>query len=187
MSRAAVFLDRDGVLVIPRFGEGRSFAPTTLVDYRFYPNAGANLDRLKEAGYTLVVVTNQPDVGRGIIDEAVLQEMHRRLRERMPVDDIQVCRHVNEDACSCRKPKPGMLLEAAEKLGITLDRSFMVGDRKSDIEAGNAAGCSTVFIDLKYKSEENPEDADWTVQSLDEAVDRILTSTDKRRARNHEF
>lgn len=177
MPRPAVFLDRDGVLVVPEFRDGRSFAPTTLDAYGFYPGAGPSLERLKAAGYALVVVTNQPEVGRGLIPGSVLEEMHDRLREAMPVDDIRVCTHVREDHCDCRKPKPGMLLEAAESLGIGLDQSFIVGDRKSDIEAGIAAGCRTVFIDLNYTSEQKPDNADWTVRSVDEAVDCILNST----------
>ncbi len=174
MTRPAVFLDRDGVLVIPSFRDGRSFAPTTLADYRFYPAARASLESLKAAGYALVVVTNQPEVGLGLISIPVLREMHVRLRAALPVDDVRVCTHVAADHCGCRKPKPGMLAAAAAELGIGLDRSFMIGDRKSDIEAGRAAGCRTIFIDLDYEAEQKPTDADWTVRSIEEAVACIL-------------
>jgi D-glycero-D-manno-heptose 1,7-bisphosphate phosphatase len=151
--RKAVFLDRDGVIVVPEFRDGRSFAPRRLVDYRFYPGAATALTRLKEAGYLLVVVTNQPDVGRGLISDDVLDEMHRRLRAALPVDSVKVCRHTQEERCPCRKPQPGMLLESAVELGILLADSYMVGDRGSDVEAGRAAGCRTIFIDLGYTSE----------------------------------
>lgn len=181
MTRAAVFLDRDGVLVIPEFRDGRSFAPTTLENFRIYSGAQAALAKLKAKGYTLVVVSNQPDVGKGIIAGEVLGEMNRRLREALPVDDIRVCTHRRDEACDCRKPKPGMLLEASKDLGIDLDRSFMIGDRKSDVDAGRAAGCRTVFVDLDYTAEQKARDADWTVRSVDQAVDCIINNTSEER------
>jgi D-glycero-D-manno-heptose 1,7-bisphosphate phosphatase len=176
MAAKAVFLDRDGVLVIPEFRDGRSFAPTTLDAYRFYPDAARALARLKAAGYKLVVVTNQPDVGKGVIPKVVVNEMHDRLREAMPVDAIKACFHTQSANCDCRKPKPGMLLEAARESDIDLKSSFMVGDRASDVEAGEAAGCRTVFIDLDYR-ERRPAAPTYTVQSIASAVDCILGST----------
>ena len=175
--RKAVFLDRDGVIVIPEFRDGRSFAPVRLQDYRFYPEVPAALSRLKTAGYLLVVVTNQPEVGRGLIAEEVLAEMHRRLQASFPVDLIKVCRHTGADSCECRKPKPGMLLEAAGELGISLPDSYMVGDRATDVEAGRAAGCRTVFIDLGYTGEGKPDRPSFTASSIDQAADVILAAT----------
>lgn len=175
--RKAVFLDRDGVIVVPEFRDGRSFAPVRLADYRFYPEVPAALSRLKAAGYLLVVVTNQPEVGRGLIAEEVLAEMHRRLQATFPVDSIKVCRHTGAEGCNCRKPKPGMLLEAASELGISLPDSYMVGDRAGDAEAGRAAGCRTVFIDLGYTGEPKPESASFTVTSIKQAADVILAAT----------
>lgn len=169
----AVFLDRDGVIVVPEFRDGRSFAPTQIEQFQIYSSAAEHLHRLKNAGYRIVVVTNQPDIGRGIIPVAIVDEMHRRLCEELPIDLIKVCAHTTADGCKCRKPKPGMLLEAAAELGIDLSRSFMVGDRKSDVEAGRAAGCRTVFIDLGY-TEPRPCDMDVTVRSIKEAADAIL-------------
>jgi D-glycero-D-manno-heptose 1,7-bisphosphate phosphatase len=172
--RKAVFLDRDGVIVVPEFREGRSFAPVRLQDYCFYPEVLAALSRLKAAGYVLVVVTNQPEVGRGLIAEEVLTEMHRRLHATFPVDLIKVCRHTAADGCNCRKPKPGMLLEAASEFGISLPDSYMIGDRATDVEAGRAAGCRTVFVDLGYTSELKPGRASFTVSSIGQAADVIL-------------
>ena len=174
--RKAVFLDRDGVIVIPEFRDGRSFAPVSLQGYRFYPEAPAALSRLKAAGYLLVVVTNQPEVGRGLIAEEVLTEMHRRLQASLAVDSIKVCRHTAEDGCNCRKPKPGMLIEAASELGISLPDSYMVGDRATDVEAGRAAGCRTVFIDLGYTREPKPDSPSFTVSSINQAADVILAA-----------
>jgi D-glycero-D-manno-heptose 1,7-bisphosphate phosphatase len=174
--RKAVFLDRDGVIVIPEFRDGRSFAPVRLEDYRFYPEAAAALSRLKSAGYLLIVVTNQPEVGRGLIPEEVLAEMHCRLLASLPIDLVKVCRHTASDVCNCRKPKPGMLLESANELGISLPDSYMVGDRASDVEAGRAAGCRTVFIDLGYTNELKPDSASFTVSSINQAADVILAA-----------
>jgi D-glycero-D-manno-heptose 1,7-bisphosphate phosphatase len=171
----AIFLDRDGVIVIPEFRDGRSFAPTRLEAYKFYPEAFESLSRLKMAGYKLVVVTNQPDVGKGLIPQDVVNEMHDRLRKTMPVDLIKACFHSQATGCNCRKPKPGMLFEAARELQIDLAQSYMVGDRASDVEAGEAAGCSTVFIDLNYL-ERRPASPTFTVRSIAEAADCILGS-----------
>jgi D-glycero-D-manno-heptose 1,7-bisphosphate phosphatase len=173
--KRAVFLDRDGVIVIPEFRDGRSFAPRQLDDFRFYPDAQESLALLKSKGFALVVVTNQPDVGAGLIAEDVMAEMNRRILETFPIDAIKVCRHTRDVMCSCRKPKPGLLLEAAEEFGISLPESFMVGDRASDVEAGEAAGCKTVFIDLNY-TEPKPNSPTFTVRSISEAAQVIVVT-----------
>ena len=176
----AVFLDRDGVLVVPEFREGRSFAPTRFEDFQLYPGIRPSLLALKQAGYRLVVVTNQPDVGKGVISRETLARMHDTLRDKLPVDDVRVCEHTRMDDCNCRKPKAGMLLEAARAANISLADSFMVGDRESDVAAGKAAGCRTIFIDLKYEAEPKPSDPDWAVSSLQEAAQIILVETNNK-------
>jgi D-glycero-D-manno-heptose 1,7-bisphosphate phosphatase len=173
MGDRAVFLDRDGVLVVPEFRDGRSFAPRRLEDFGLYEAAKSCVERLKAADYRVVVVTNQPDVGNGLVSQSVVEEMHRRLRQELSVDEIRVCYHAQEAACACRKPRPGMLLDAAQKLGLDLSRSVMIGDRASDVDAGKAAGCRTVFIDLGYR-EPRPEHADFIVTSLSEATEIVL-------------
>ena len=173
MADRAIFLDRDGVLVIPEFRDGRSFAPRTLEDFHIYPGAAESAQRLKEAGFALVVVTNQPDVGNGLVDRSVVEKMHEKLRAAVPVDAIEVCYHTRADNCDCRKPKPGMLLRAAERMGLDCARSVMVGDRWSDVEAAKAAGCKSIFIDLNYR-DERPEQPDFVVSSLAQAADVIL-------------
>src|ERR1700730_16726615 len=112
----AVFLDRDGVLVVPEFRDGRSFAPRSLADFRIYDDAAAATALMKTAGFRLVVVTNQPDVGYGKIALADVEEMHRRLDAALPLDAIEACYHRHDEACDCRKPRPGMLRRAAERL-----------------------------------------------------------------------
>jgi D-glycero-D-manno-heptose 1,7-bisphosphate phosphatase len=169
----AVFLDRDGVIVVPEFRDRRSFAPRRLEDFRLYPEAAASLHRLKRAGFLLAVVTNQPDVGNGVTPRSEVDAMHQIMTRELPVDTVKACFHGQADHCDCRKPKPGMILEAATELGIDLARSFMVGDRRSDVEAGHAAGCTTVFIDLGY-AEPAPDDPDFVVHSIVEAADVII-------------
>lgn len=170
----AVFLDRDGVLVIPEFRNGRSYAPRTLETYTLYDDAKPCLDRLKAAGFLLVVVTNQPDVGAGLVSPHDLEDMHRQLRAALPVDQIETCTHTADQGCECRKPKPGMLLRASERLGINRSRSFMVGDRASDAAAGLAAGCRAAFLDHSYTAETGPTYADFRATSLPAITDWIL-------------
>jgi D-glycero-D-manno-heptose 1,7-bisphosphate phosphatase len=171
--RPAVFLDRDGVIVIPEFRNRRSFAPRRLEDFRLYPEAAANLQKLKRAGFLLAVITNQPDVGNGFISRSAVDAMHAIMTRELPLDLVKACFHRQDEHCDCRKPKPGMILEAARQLGVNLTESFMVGDRGSDVEAGRAAGCTTVFIDLGY-DEPAPEAPDYVVHSIKEAADIII-------------
>jgi len=171
MSRRAVFLDRDGVLVETFVRNNRAFAPVSLDEFRLERNAGLHVERLARAGLLPIVVTNQPEVARGFIVPAVLEAMHERLREAVPVEDIFVCVHDGSDGCWCRKPKPGMLQAAAEKWGIDLARSFMVGDRWSDVEAGQAAGCYTVLIERSYSGAASPC---ARASDLATAVDAVL-------------
>src|SRR3954452_8147418 len=161
MQRKAVFLDRDGVIAVPQFRNGRSFAARTVEDFRLYPEASASLHKLKRAGFVLAVVTNQPDVGHGLIRRSDMDAMHAIIARELPVDLIKACFHLHYELCACRKPKPGMLLEAAAELGIDLAQSFMVGDRASDMQAGRTAGCTTVFIDLGYTAEAAPDAPDY--------------------------
>jgi D-glycero-D-manno-heptose 1,7-bisphosphate phosphatase len=174
--RPAVFLDRDGVIVIPEFRDRRSFAPRRVADFRLYPEAAASLQRLKRAGFLLAVVTNQPDVGHGLIPRSEVDAMHAIMTRELPLDAVKACYHRQADPCDCRKPKPGMLLAAADELGIDLAKSYMVGDRGSDVEAGRAAGCTTVFIDLGY-AEPPPDAPDHVVRSIAEAADIIIETS----------
>lgn len=171
MSRRAVFLDRDGVLVETLVRDNRAFAPVSLDEFRLAKDAGLHVGRLAEAGLLPIVVTNQPEVARGLIVPGVLDEMNERLRKAVPVEDIFVCVHDSKDGCECRKPKPGMLLAAAEKWDIDLKRSFVVGDRWSDVEAGRAVGCYTILIERSYSGQARPDER---VSDLASAVDLVL-------------
>ena len=175
-TRAAVFLDRDGVLNESTIRDGRPYPPDTLDEFRLLPGVVDACATLHRAGLVLVVVTNQPDVARGTQDASVVEAMHARLRALLPIDAILVCPHDDADACNCRKPKPGLLVEGATTFDVDLARSVMVGDRWRDIEAGVAAGCRTVFIDRGY-AERRPETPDLTVGNLADAVPWILLHT----------
>lgn len=189
-SRAAVFLDRDGV-IIEETGN--------LVDHsamRLLPGATIALKRLADAGYALVVITNQPVVGRGLVTEAQMDELHTALAGEIAkaggptLAGVYVCpHHPNADVeqyrteCECRKPRPGLLLRAADELGVPLADSFMVGDRISDIAAGARAGCRTILVrtgahlDPPIESPEPPEPGlrpDWECDDLAAAADWIL-------------
>lgn len=179
MAARAVFLDRDGVLTVPEFRDGRSYAPTRLADFRIYEDAPEAVAALKAAGFLVVVVTNQPDVGAGLVAEAVVADMHEILRRETAVDDIEVCYETRAQATERRKPGAGMLRDAARKWGIDLAASYMVGDRDSDVAAGNRAGCVSLFLDRGYAAEARPTEQAATVSSLAEAAAWILRRQDK--------
>lgn len=168
-----VFLDRDGVINANLERDGKPVAPTRLAEFHILPGVAEAARRLKDAGFLLIIVTNQPDVATGLTPRATMEAMHADIRRRVPIDDIMICPHVDADHCSCRKPKPGMLLEAAAKHGIDLPSSYIVGDRWRDVKAGQAAGCRTIFVDYGYAQDESAE-PDKVVHSLSEAADFIL-------------
>jgi D-glycero-D-manno-heptose 1,7-bisphosphate phosphatase len=171
--RRAVFLDRDGVINRSIVRDGKPYPPATLKDFVYLPSVEVCIKQLRTASFLVIVVTNQPDVATGIQSREVVDLMHAKLYQDKLCDDIKVCYHIDEDGCNCRKPKSGMLLEAAHEWGISLKESFMVGDRWRDIEAGKSAGCFTYFIDNQYQ-EKAPDSPDEIVSSLEDATKHIL-------------
>jgi histidinol-phosphate phosphatase family protein len=166
----AVFLDRDGVLNRAIVRDGKPYPPAGLDDFEILPDVAQALAELKKDGFLLIVVTNQPDVARGTQERALIEGMHQAMRQALPIDDFFVCYHDDRDGCDCRKPKAGLLLRAAEKYGVQLTDSYLIGDRWRDIDAGRAAGCTTVWIDRGYR-ERGPSQAPAArVGSLAEAV-----------------
>jgi len=174
----AVFLDRDGTLNVD---PGYLSDPDQVV---LLPGVGEALARLGNAGFLLVVVSNQSGIGRGIFPEAALGPIHQRMNDLLRpfgarIDAFRYCPHRPEDACSCRKPSPALLLDAARDLGIDLSRSFMVGDKAIDLEAGRAAGCAAGLVRTGAGREEErclgPGAADWVGDSLGDAVSWILS------------
>jgi D-glycero-D-manno-heptose 1,7-bisphosphate phosphatase len=162
--KRAVFLDRDGVINRAIVRNRKPYPPASLAEMKILPGVAAGIDQLKVHGFKVIVVTNQPDVATGVQKLSVVDKIHESLHARLGIDDIFACYHVGADNCDCRKPKPGMLVAAAKKHGIDLTHSFLVGDRWRDIDAGNAVGCHTYFINYDYE------------ESLSSAPDKIVTS-----------
>jgi D-glycero-D-manno-heptose 1,7-bisphosphate phosphatase len=169
----AVFLDRDGVLNRAVLRDGLPFPPRSVHDLEVLPGVPEALAALKKAGFRLVVVTNQPDVARGTQTRQEVEQINGALLGQLPLDAVKVCYHDDKDHCACRKPAPGMILEAAEELSVELSRSYMVGDRWKDIEAGQRAGTTTILIENEYP-EKRPGNPAARVKSLKEAADWIL-------------
>lgn len=173
MAAPAVFLDRDGVLTESTEVGGVPRAPLRAAEMRIYPEARGALERLREAGFRLVCISNQPEIARGNLDPGELEEMERALDAELDLDAILVCPHDDADECDCRKPKPGMLLEAADRLDLDLTSSFTVGDRWRDVEAGRAAGTTVVFVDRGYE-EALTSTPDAVVSDVEEASTWII-------------
>lgn len=172
--RRAVFLDRDGVLNEAIVRNGRPYPPAAVEELRILPGTASALARLKQQDFLLVVVSNQPDVARGRQRRETVEEIDRRLRAELPLDDVFTCFHDDADACDCRKPAPGLLVRAAQKHGIDLRRSYMAGDRWRDVDAGADAGCRTILIDCGYDEKSPIAVPDARVATLSDAVEWIL-------------
>ena len=172
MSRA-VFLDRDGVLNAAILRHGKPYPPATLAEVRILDDVPDALRLLKAAGLRLGVVSNQPDVARGTQSRQVVEAINAWLSAQLPLDRFDVCYHDEQDACECRKPKPGLILRSAKALGVDAAASFVIGDRWRDIEAGRAAGCRNVWIDRGYV-EKQPSGHDYRAISLIEAAEWII-------------
>ncbi len=171
--KRAVFLDRDGVINAAVVKDGKPYPPASVEAMQILPGVAEALISLRRAGFALVVVTNQPDVARRTQTRAAVDAIHARLRAELPLDAIYACWHDDADDCRCRKPKPGLLVDAAAELGLDLTRSFMIGDRWRDTAAGLAAGCQAIFVDRDY-SERRPTEFAVKVEGLPEAAEWIL-------------
>jgi D-glycero-D-manno-heptose 1,7-bisphosphate phosphatase len=173
MSRSAVFLDRDGVINRAVVRNGLPETPASRAHLRILPGVPQALRALRARGFALVVVTNQPDVARGKISRHRVEDIHQTLQTRLCFDAILTCFHDDSDHCTCRKPEPGLLLRAARELNLDLKSSFMIGDRWRDMEAGQRAGCRTLYVDANY-GERAPVAYDFRVRSLGEAAHLML-------------
>jgi D-glycero-D-manno-heptose 1,7-bisphosphate phosphatase len=171
--KKAVFLDRDGVLNQTIFRDGKPRAPYTLEDFSLLDGVPEGIQILRDNQFDLIVVTNQPDVARGWVSKEAVIAVNNKLRELIHVDDIKICFHDTKENCNCRKPRPGMLLEAARERNLDLKNSFMIGDRHSDVEAGIAAGCRTILIGEGDHS--SPVSPEFQFFSLLEAAKKIIS------------
>ena len=165
----AIFLDRDGVINQPIFRNGvnKPIAPWSMEEFKIYKGIKKSLQELADSKYFLFVVTNQPDISKGIIGAVLVEKMNEFIKKTFSIDEIVYCPHEDYHECNCRKPKPGMILKLAEKWNVNLEGSFMIGDGWKDIQVGKSAGCKTILLDRDYNEGER---ADYHVRSFAEAV-----------------
>ena len=171
--KRAVFLDRDGVINRAIVRDGIPYPPRNIEELEILPGIAENLRRLHSAGFMAIVVTNQPDVARGTQTRETVENINVAIKSQLSIDEFLVCYHDDADNCFCRKPKPGSLLQSAEKYGLSLKDCFMVGDRWSDIEAGKSAGCKTILIEYHYRETKNIK-PDFRVDNFCQAAEVIL-------------
>ena len=174
---SAVFLDRDGVINRKR-PEGQYV--TRWEEMELLPGVVEGIASLNQAGFRVIVVSNQRCVAKGLINIVDLEDIHRRMSETLArggakIDAIYYCPHEKGDGCDCRKPAPGMLLKAARSLGIELSSSWMIGDSNSDVEAGKKAGCKTIRLSATNSAGfAGNGGADFVAESLLDAARKIL-------------
>ena len=177
VTQRAVFLDRDGVLNRAVVRNGLPYPPYLLEDFKLYDGVAAECSRLKAANFLLVVITNQPDVGRRKQTREVVEAMHLKMQLAIPsLDRIEICYHAGErygDPCDCRKPRPGLIMRAAAELKIDIGTSYVIGDRWRDVDCARAAGCRAIFIQRGYE-ESLREIPDFTVENFNDAVNTLL-------------
>lgn len=168
--RRAFFLDRDGVINALVAREGRLTSPRTDEEFRILPNVPEAIRQIRSAGFLVIVVTNQPEIKRGLVKKEPVDRFHRQIRSELAIDDIRVCYHDTDDRCLCRKPEPGLLIDSAQRWNIGLSQSFLVGDRRKDIEAGQRAGCTTMLVRASY-NHDAAWHADFLVENLNHALE----------------
>lgn len=171
----AVFLDRDGVINRAIVRHGRPYPPKGVSELEILPGVPEALRALKSNGFDLFVVTNQPDVARGTTKREDVEAINDWLKQKLPLDEVLTCFHDDSAHCECRKPRPGFMNMMARERGIDLVKSFLVGDRWRDIEAGYAAGCRTIFLDYSYDEPRPLKQANHVCKTLYEAALWIKT------------
>jgi D-glycero-D-manno-heptose 1,7-bisphosphate phosphatase len=172
----AIFLDRDGVLNRAIVRDRKPYPPDSVTQVEIIPGAVHSMGLLEKAGYLLIGITNQPDVARGTQKKEIVEEINACILNALPVREIFTCYHDNLDNCNCRKPKPGLILQAAKKYNVQMNGSWMIGDRWKDIAAGKVTGLKTVFIDYHYDEGFECQRADYTIQDVSELAKIVLNS-----------
>jgi len=174
--KRAVFLDRDGVLNEVVMRGGKACSPCSFSEFKLIDNIEDCIRRARDEGFVIIVVTNQPDIARGKMAQDELDKMNERIRASFPVDEIVVCPHDDADGCHCRKPKPGMLVDAAQRFDIELTASFLIGDSWKDMGAAKGAPCCGILIDASYNQD---TDCDKRVPTLKQAIDYVLSKKEE--------
>ena len=163
--KKAVLLDRDGVINKAIVKNGLPTSPNSLDELEILPGVKESILRLKKLNFICIVVTNQPDVPRRKINKNTVIKINNFLKKKIKLDDIFVCYHDDKDNCNCRKPKPGLLLQAGKKWNVDFKKSFMIGDRWRDIQAGEKVECKTIYLDYNYK-DIKPKNTDFVTDKL---------------------
>lgn len=180
--KQAVFIERDGVLNRARVERHHQVSPLTLEDFHIVEEVVPLLKKLKAAGLVLIATTNQPGISRGYQSRRELDRMHHLLRVKLPLDEIMVCPHDETDRCPCRKPKPGLLTEAAFHWSLNLDRSFVVSDKWQDAEAARTVGCTSLLIHSPWLGKVH---RDLVLPDLAAVVEKILALKSAKRPAHH--
>lgn len=169
--RSAVFFERDGILNLARVANQRQIEPTALADFQLNPQAEEPLRQLKTAGYILLATTNQPGLSQGSQCRRELDLMHGQLERAFRLDGVLLCPHAGVDDCPCRKPKAGLIMEAAYKWHLDLERSFVISNKWQDAQAAHIAGCTSILIKSPWIGSGHH---DFVVPDLAAAVGKIL-------------
>lgn len=169
MSKKALFLDRDGVINKAFIRAGKSYPPSSLEEVSILEGVPEALQLSKKLGFINIVITNQPDIGTGKTTLENVEHINTFLKKELLIDDIYMCPHTDGNQCLCRKPNPGLFIEAQKKWNIDLEESFLIGDRWKDIEAGQRVGCKCFFLDYDYR-EKKPAPPYTSIASLLDAV-----------------
>jgi D-glycero-D-manno-heptose 1,7-bisphosphate phosphatase len=169
--KPGVFIERDGILNLVRVERQYQVSPLTLEDFRVNEPAIPLVKQLKASGLIVIATSNQPGLSRGYQSRRELDRMHDALRGAFALDEILVCPHDETDRCPCRKPKPGLLLEAAFKWHLNLDRSFVISDKWQDAEAARTTGCTSMMLKSPWLGNVH---RDFLLPDLETIVERIL-------------
>lgn len=169
--KRAVFIERDAILNEVKPGPKHQITPLTLEEFKLVKEAKEPLQRLKDSGFVLIVTTNQPGLSRGYQSRRELDRMHDLLNRFFPIDDLLICPHDESDHCPCRKPRPGLLMEAAYKWQLNLDHSFVISDKWQDSEAARTAGCTSLLVDSPYIGQVHH---DFVLPNLEAITDKII-------------
>lgn len=170
--KKAVFIERDGILNEVKAGPKHQIAPLTLEEFTINKKAEPALRKLKTAGFVLIVTTSQPGLSRGYQSRRELDRMHDIIRRSFIIDDLMVCPHDESDHCPCRKPRPGLFIEAAFKWHLNLDHSFVISDKWQDAEAARTAGCTSLLLQSPWVGNVHH---DFVLPDLDAIAEKILT------------
>ena len=170
--RPAIFLDRDGVINKSLIKNGKPKAPLLLKDFEFINGVKKSIIELSKK-FVLVIITNQPDIKKGKLKNSTLIKMNNKIINQLKIKNIYVCPHDDDDMCKCRKPKNGLIESAIKRHNIDRTKSFLIGDRKKDIEAGIKSKLKTIYIKSNY-NESKPKNFDYTCNNLLQSLKYII-------------